>query len=100
MALSAAELALVEERRSRRSEVCLPTLVKLGFGPKIDAMAVNISAHGVMLEAAGRFVPGRRVTVEIAGLEAKPGRIAWVREGHMGVAFTQPLELEEMLAIV
>ena len=42
--------AFVDDRRSRRTDVRIAALIGAGLGPKIEAMALNISAHGIMLE--------------------------------------------------
>ena len=89
-----------DDRRSRRTDICLPAIIGLGVCDKLDATALNISAHGVMLEVGRHLVPGRPVTVEMTSLAARAGRIAWVRDGHVGVAFTQPLDLDELLAVL
>lgn len=89
-----------DDRRSRRTDVRVPVRIAAGMGPKIEAFALNVSAHGVMLETDVPFVPGRPLTLELPGLPGKAARIAWVRDGHIGVAFAQPLTLDELLAIV
>ena len=92
--------AVSDDRQSRRSEVRLVAVIHLGPGQRIDAIAHNVSAHGVMVETDARFVPGRPVSIDLAGLPRTPGRVAWVREGHAGLSFVQPLTLEQLLAIV
>ena len=89
-----------DERRSRRTDVRLPATLDAGPGRRIAATALNVSAHGVMLATEARLVPGRPVTVEMAGLVRTAGRVAWVRQGYVGVAFNTYLTLEEILAIV
>lgn len=89
----------VDDRRSRRAEVHLTAVVGAGLGPKIEAVALNVSAHGVMLETDAQLVPGRPVTIELTGLAQRPGRVAWTRDGYIGIAFSEPLALDEMLAI-
>ena len=47
----------------------------------------NISAGGMMADAAGRFRQDEPVEVELRGVGAVPARIAWADEGRIGVAF-------------
>lgn len=100
MTMSESTAISVDDRRSRRTDVRLPASIGVGFGARIEAMALNVSAHGVMLETEAQLVPGRPVTIELKGLARRSGRIAWTRDGHIGIAFSEPLGLDEMLAIV
>lgn len=98
--MSKPSAAISDDRQSRRNEVRLVAVIHLGAGQRVDAIAHNVSAHGVMVETDARFVPGRPVTIELAGLPRTPGRVAWVREGHAGLGFVNALTLDQLLAIV
>ena len=93
------QVALGDERRSMRSEVRLAATIVAGPSRRVAATVLNISAHGVMAETRASFVPGRPVTLELAGLAPTAGRIAWTRQGHVGLAFAQPLSVEALLGL-
>ncbi len=93
-------VALSDERQSMRSEIRLPASIVAGPSRRVAATVLNISAHGVMAEVKASFVPGRPVTLELAGLAPTAGRIAWTRQGHVGIAFAVPLTVEALLALV
>ena len=51
----------------------------------------NLSPGGLMAEYAGRVAIGDAVTVDVRGIGATAGRIAWIAEGRLGIAFDQPV---------
>mgnify|MGYP000529998212 CR=1 FL=1 len=90
----------LDDRRSRRADVRLPATIDAGPGRVYPVIVHNVSAHGVMAELAVQLVPGRPVTVVMAGLEKTAGRVAWLRDGHVGIAFAEPLTLDQINAIL
>lgn len=90
----------VDDRRSRRAEVRLPATIDAGPGRVFSVLVHNVSAHGVMAEVDIQLVPGRPVTIAMAGLAKTAGRVAWLRDGHVGIAFAEPLTLEQINAIL
>ena len=92
-------IALGDERRSMRSEVRLDATIVAGPSRRVAVTVLNVSAHGVMAETRASFVPGRAVMLELAGLAPTPGRIAWTRQGYIGLAFAQPLSVEALLGL-
>lgn len=89
-----------DDRRSRRAEVRLPATVDAGPGRVYPVVVHNVSAHGIMAELPAQLVPGRPVTVTMAGLKKITGRVAWLRDGHVGIAFVEPLTVEQINAIL
>lgn len=89
-----------DDRRSRRADVCLPATIDAGPGRVYTVLVHNISAHGVMAELPVQIVPGRPVTVTMAGLDKLAGRVAWLRDGHIGIAFAEPLTVDQINAIL
>ncbi len=94
------KLAMTDDRRSRRTDLKAAARIEAGPGRAFAVTVHNVSAHGVMVEIDARFVPGRPVTVEMSGLGRVTGRVAWVRDGHAGIAFAEPLTLDQINAIV
>jgi hypothetical protein len=92
--------ALLDDRRSRRTDIRLPATIDAGPGRVFAVTVLNISAHGVMAEAGAQLVPGRPVTVAMARLSKAAGRVAWLRDGHVGIAFVEPLTPDQINAIL
>ncbi|PKP93719.1 MAG: hypothetical protein CVT77_04510 [Alphaproteobacteria bacterium HGW-Alphaproteobacteria-16] len=57
----------------------------------------NIGPGGLMLETYTPFEPGTRVRVEPKMCGSLTGTICWAREKHAGIAFDQPIEVQEYL---
>lgn len=89
-----------DDRRSRRTEIKIDAIVDAGPGRRVSVVILNVSAHGVMAQTDATFVPGRPVTITAKGLDQVAGRIAWLRDGHLGIAFREPLTIEQINAIV
>ncbi|UVO55025.1 PilZ domain-containing protein [Sphingomonas sp. SUN039] len=90
----------LDDRRSRRADVRLPATIDAGPGRFYPVIVHNVSAHGVMAELTAALVPGRPVTVTMVGLDKTAGRVAWQRDGHVGIAFAEPLTLDQINAIL
>ncbi|MEP6784854.1 MAG: PilZ domain-containing protein [Sphingomonadales bacterium] len=91
---------ILDERRSRRTDVRVNALVEAGPGRTYETSARNVSAHGAMVEIDMELVPGRPVHIALAGQGRIAGRVAWAREGHTGIAFVEPLTLDQINAIL
>lgn len=89
-----------DDRRSRRTDIRVPATIDAGPGRVYSVLVHNVSAHGVMAELGQQLVPGRPVTVVMAGLDKTAGRVAWIRDGHVGIAFAEPLTLDQINAIL
>lgn len=66
---------------------------------KLDSMAVpvtvrirNLSSGGLMAEFAGRADIGDAAEVDVRGIGPIAGRVAWVAEGRMGIAFDREID--------
>ena len=57
----------------------------------------NVSAGGLMAEAAQPVAVGESVEVELSSQKI-PGSVVWVRDGTVGVKFDQTVDLGELLA--
>ena len=91
---------LQDDRRSRRTDIRVAATIDAGPGRVYSVIVHNVSAHGVMAETGQQLVPGRPVTVVMTGLDKTAGRVAWIRDGHVGIAFAEPLSLDQISAIV
>ena len=91
--------AVVDDRRSYRTEVGIAGHLVAGT-VRHAIVILNISAHGVMAQGNIRCVPGRPVVVEGEGMMPTRGRVAWTRAGHIGIAFTEPLSLPALIAVM
>ena len=91
---------LVDDRQSRRTDVRWTATIDVGPGRRMIAVVQNLSAHGLMVELDKRLAPGRPVAVEMSGLGRVAARIAWTRDGHAGVAFVEPLTVDQINAII
>lgn len=91
---------LQDDRRSRRTDIRVSAIIDAGPGRVYSVLVHNVSAHGVMAETSEQLVPGRPVTLVMAGLDKTAGRVAWIRDGHVGIAFAEPLSLDQISAIV
>lgn len=58
----------------------------------------NISAGGLMAHVYSSLKPDQRVIVELKTHEPIAGRIAWVRDANVGVAFDTSADIEALLA--
>jgi len=94
-------LAVIQDdRRSPRIELAMAATIAAGPALTVSATVLNVSAHGIMVEVAVPLVPGRPVSVTMAGLQSRAGRIAWSRDGHAGVAFAQMLSVDELQGVI
>jgi hypothetical protein len=85
-----------DDRRSRRAEVRLPATIDAGPGRTLPVIVHNVSAHGFMAELDVQLIPGRPVSVSMAGLDRTAARVAWQRDGQVGIAFVEPLTFDEI----
>ncbi len=85
-----------DDRKSPRTYLQQSAVLNAGAGRRAVVQVVNVSVHGMMVETHARFAAGRVVTIEIDGLGALPGKIAWVRDGHIGISFAIELTPAQM----
>lgn len=88
----------VEDRRSPRLYLQAKAMLDAGPGKRAEVDVLNLSAHGLMAASALRLTPGRPVSVELLRIGKLAGRIAWIRDGHMGITFIKPLTLDQLSA--
>jgi hypothetical protein len=99
-----------EKRGSpRRPASAMPSIESVRISPhRAEAVLINISGRGVLVECGMRLQPGTRVTVLFSGSftpSSVPSRVArsvvsgMAAEGiryQVGIAFNQPIDLPEL----
>ena len=58
----------------------------------------NISAGGLMAHVYSGLKPDQQVVVELRTHDSIAGRVAWIRETNVGIAFDRPADIEALLA--
>jgi hypothetical protein len=59
----------------------------------------NIAPGGVMVEVPGTFWAGEPAAIELKSGGKAAGRIAWVENGRIGIAFEEAIDPQDILAI-
>lgn len=72
---------------SRDSMFLRGTIRSIGSDDSATLRVRNLSAGGLMAECTQAFDRGEAVELELRGIGLVSGRIAWVTEGRIGVAF-------------
>lgn len=84
-----------EERRSERARVILTAMVENGSS-RIPVRVSNLSAHGVLVIGEGLPESTTRIVFRCNEV-ATGGWIAWVKDGHAGIEFDDPIEPEKLV---
>ena len=61
-------------------------------------LAVDISQGGLKLECSSELPLDADVVVSLDGLDPRPGRVRWARDGECGITFNRVLPLEVLVA--
>lgn len=98
--MSAVPVAVVQpDRRENERYVTLYRAGKLTHGEDEQlVMLRNVSANGAMVNHNGRFAVDDRVTLDLRLDERLSGRVAWVKDDRIGIAFLEPTDLARLLA--
>lgn len=83
------------QRNNARDSLLLGANLKLeghGMPVQVQVRVRNLSPGGLMAEYAGRVQPGDGVEVEVRGIGWVKGKVAWVTDGRIGVAFDQSVD--------
>ena len=67
-------------------------------GKKVPCVVRNISSGGLLARVYRQVELGDRVRIELAGGQLLDGTILWTRDWEVGVAFSQSVEIEPILA--
>ena len=86
-------------RASPRDSLLLMATIRRVDRPDEEALPArvrNLSEIGLMADHPGEAVIGERVSVELRGIGAVAGKVAWVQEGRIGITFD--VEVDPLLA--
>lgn len=86
-------------RSSNRDSLFLSATIRRegdGEDEPAPARVRNLSAVGVMVDYVENVAPGEPVVVTVRGLGSVPGKVAWVRQARIGIAFD--VEVDPKLA--
>lgn len=84
---------VARQRHESRDSLFLIANIRLGFrGEPMQVRVRNLSAGGLMAEYPGLIDLGDPIEVEVRGIGWVKGRIAWIAEGRLGVAFDSPID--------
>ncbi len=80
-------------RSGSRDSLMLTAKLRLpGLATPVQVRVRNLSAGGLMAEYAGPAQGGDTIEVEVRGIGWVNGRVAWVAEGRIGIAFNAPID--------
>ena len=83
-----------DRRRSARLPVELEAKMRELGASGVEAKVLNISAHGFMAIAEGRFDVGARIWLMLPGRERANAVIKWTVGEKIGAEFAEPLAIE------
>jgi hypothetical protein len=86
-------------RQRHESRDSLFLIANIRIGPRAEVIQVrvrNLSAGGLMAEYAAPIDVGAPIEVEVRGIGWVRGRVAWVAEGRLGVAFD--IQIDPLMA--
>jgi hypothetical protein len=89
-----AELSLPS--RAERTSVMLTALVEQGEGHAATSHRVrDLSVGGIRIDNAARLTAGGTVSISVGALQAIGATVRWARNGFAGLAFAEPINVEE-----
>jgi len=95
----AAEVAVEDRRRSvRHTVVDQVAKIRLSSGREELCLLQDISAEGLKAEVYIPLERGASIDIELRTAHTVSGKIVWVADKHIGVAFDAPIPAAAMLA--
>ena len=95
-----ANLSVTDLRRAARHPVDFPVIVehfKLG---DLNLHVANLSAHGFMVDDAGKLNRGDRVMIRLPIVGRIEAYVIWVREERAGFQFERIIRLDDFFAMI
>ena len=87
-----------ERRRQPRHLTILRVGTFIIDGRRELCLIRNISAGGLMAHIYSGLSQGQRLSVELKTNQRIEGRVTWAEGSNIGIAFDEPIDVEEMLA--
>ena len=83
-----------DRRQSSRLPVDLDAKMRELGASGIEAKVLNISEHGFMATADGRFEVGSRVWLMLPGRERANAVVKWTAGDKIGAEFAEPISMD------
>jgi hypothetical protein len=87
-----------ERRQAARHMTILRVGTLIVDGNRELCLVRNISAGGLMAHVYSQFRLGQQVSVELRTNQPIAGTVSWIKAGNIGIAFAQPIDVEDLLA--
>jgi hypothetical protein len=87
-----------ERRRDPRHLTILRVGALIGPAGRELCLIRNISAGGLMAHVYSQHADGEQVAVELKGHQPIAGKVVWVEESNIGIAFDNQIDVPEMLS--
>lgn len=92
------EAPLPDRRRQPRHITILRVGTVIIAGRRELCLIRNISAGGLKAHIYSQVKPGDPIEVELKTNQRVAGRVSWAEGNNAGIAFNEPVEVEELLA--
>lgn len=79
-------------RSGARDSLFMMANLRIAGAPTVEVRVRNLSEGGLMVEFEGTVTPGAAVELDMQGLRALTGTVAWCTRGRVGIAFDQPID--------
>ncbi len=83
---------LLDQRGEERAQSESPTAVLDLAGRRHVVRLVNVSESGAMVVFHGQVAEDDAVTLQLLDHGAVAGQVRWVRDGRVGINFSDPVE--------
>jgi PilZ domain len=81
-----------QRSRSRDSLFLMAQLQFVGEAKVREVRVRNLSEGGLMVDCTSVKEPGTAVTLDVRGIGAVSGKVAWCTEGRVGIALDRPID--------
>lgn len=80
------------QRGGSRDSLLLSAQLRVKSAEPVTVRVRNLSPGGLMAEFSGHVTLEQPVDIEVRGIGWIEGRIAWMAEGRVGIAFDKPID--------
>lgn len=95
-----ASLSVTDMRRAARHPVDFPVIVEHFAHGDLNLHVCNISAHGFMVDDAGKLDRGDRVIIRLPVVGRIEAYVIWQRDKRAGFQFERIIRLDDFVAII